>query len=188
MTEALLLAPQGSDETLYAAYTCLRWGRRMHVIVCMQEADPTIRNLRSAETSRAIGFFGCTHHEWPMAADKPDWEAAKRWLGGWTSGHLFATKIEHVFAPAIDPAGPELHNAVGLLASEVFEDEIITPYLTEREIITPYLTLNRISGPRVTVAPPTGHEVACKLRALASYESLMPGLVDHLDLREWWAK
>lgn len=193
MTEALLLAPHGDDETLFAAFTCMRYGKRMHVIVCTQDADPKIRGVRSLETSRAIAQLGCTHHEWPMSADNPDWGAARQWLEGWASDKLFARRIENVFAPAIEPdmgderlwgSGHEQHNAVGLLAQDVFGDRV-----------THYLTYVRGERSRygVEVPPPTGHEIARKLRALSCYESQItdplsrPWFFELLDMREWWA-
>lgn len=185
MTEALLLAPHGDDETLFAAFTCMRYGKRMHVIVCTQDADEKIRALRSLETKRAIGLFGCSHHEWPMAADAPDWTKAKEWLEAWASDKLFATRIENVFAPAIEPEGIAQHNAVGLLAQDVFGDRV-THYLT-------YAPRGERSRYGVEVPPPTAHEIALKLRALSMYESQITNphtrawFFELLDLREWWA-
>jgi LmbE family N-acetylglucosaminyl deacetylase len=185
LTEALLLAPHGDDETLFAAFTCMRYGKRMHVIVCTQDADPAIRGVRSMETKRAISLLGCTHHEWPMSADEPNWDSAKEWLGAWASDKLFATRIEKVFAPAIEVEGHEQHNAVGLLAQDVFGDRV-THYLT-------YGPRGERSQHGVEVAPPTAHEIVRKLRALSCYESQitnpcsMPWFFDLLDMREWWA-
>lgn len=187
MTEALLLAPHGDDETLFAAYTCMRYGKRMHIIICTQEADPKMRGVRSLETSRAISLFKCSFHEWPMSADKPDWEKAKEWLAAWASKSLFATRIESVYAPAIEVEGHEQHNAVGLLAQDVFGSDVVTPYLT-------YAPRGQRSQYGVEVMPPSAHEIALKLRALSCYESQMtnpltrPWFFELLDLREWWAR
>ncbi len=186
MTEALLLAPHGDDETLFAAYTCMRYGKRMHVIVCTTDADPHIRPIRSMETKKAIAQFGCSHHEWPMPADEVDWSRGREWLESWASNALFATKIEHVFAPAIEPEGIPDHNAVGLLAQDVFGDRV-THYLT-------YAPRGQRSRYGVEVPPPTAHEIARKLRALSCYESQItnpatrPWFFELLDMREWWAK
>lgn len=186
VTEALLLAPHGDDETLFAAYTCMRYGKRMHVIVCTQDADPAVRGIRSYETAKAISLFRCSYHEWPMSEDKPDWETAREWLSGWASGTLFATKITDVFAPAVEVEGHEQHNAVGLLAQDVFGD-LVTPYLT-------YAPRGERSRHGVEVPPPTAHEIVLKLRALSCYESQItnpltrPWFFELLDLREWWAK
>lgn len=186
MTEALLLAPHGDDETLFAAYTCMRYGKRMHVIVCTQDADPAIRSIRSQETARAIAHFGCSHHEWPMPADQVNWDIAKEWLSGWASTNLFPTKIEIVFAPAIEPEGHEHHNAVGLLAQDVFGD-IVQKYLT-------YAPRGQRSDYGIEVLPPTAYEIARKLRAMSCYESQImnsmsrPWFFDLLDMREWLAE
>ena len=164
----------------------MRYGKRLHVIVCTQDADEKIRGVRSLETKKAISLFGCTHHEWPMAADEPNWETAKEWLQAWASQSLFATRIENVFAPAIETEGQEQHNAVGLLAQDVFGDRV-TPYLT-------YAPRGERSRYGVEVPPPTAHEIAVKLRALACYGSQItnphtrPWFFELLDLREWWAK
>jgi hypothetical protein len=121
-----------------------------------------------------------------MPADSPDWDAAKVWLSGWVSDKLFATKITAVFAPAIEPEGHDHHNAVGLLAQDVFGDRV-THYLT-------YGPRGKRSSYGVPVPPPTAHEIALKLRALSMYESQIgsfaarPWFFELLDLREWWAK
>lgn len=164
----------------------MRYGKRMHVIVCTQDVDPKVRGIRSLETAKATRILGCTHHEWPMSADKPDWETAKMWLAGWADNKLFATKIENVFAPAIEVEGHEQHNAVGLLAQDVFGDRV-THYLT-------YAPRGVRSRYGVEVPPPTAHEIALKLRALSCYESQItnpatrPWFFELLDLREWWAR
>jgi LmbE family N-acetylglucosaminyl deacetylase len=161
----------------------MRYGKRMHVIVCTQDADPLIRPIRSLETKRAINLFRCTHHEWPMTADKPDWDAAKVWLSGWTSGKLFGTEITAVFAPAVEEHGHEQHNTVGRLAQDVF-GERVTYYPT-------YAPRGQRSRTGVEVPPPTAHEIALKLRALSCYESQItnpatrPWFFELLDLREW---
>ena len=116
---------------------------------------------------------------------EPDWKKAKGWLEAWASDSLFATKIEHVFAPAIEPEGQEQHNAVGLLAQDVFGDRV-THYLT-------YAPRGQRSRHGVEVPPPTAHEIALKHRALSMYESQItnphtkPWFFELLDLREWWA-
>jgi LmbE family N-acetylglucosaminyl deacetylase len=176
----LVLAPHGDDETLFAAFTCMR--ARAHVIICSQDANPETRRQRSLETTAAITILGCSHHEWSMPADKPDWDNARTWMNAWNSDKLVASIPETVYAPAVHPEGHEQHNKIGELALEVFGDKVV-PYLTYAP------RGQRQTDGREVV--PTANEIERKLQALACYRSQIehpstrPWFFELLDLREW---
>jgi LmbE family N-acetylglucosaminyl deacetylase len=175
----IILAPHGSDETLFVAYTCMRV--RAHVIVCSQDADQTIRTQRSLETAEAITILGCSHHEIPMPADQMDWDKLREKLEPWNSAALVAATPDHVYAPAAHPEGDEHHNKVAEIASEVFGGKTV-PYLT-------HTAHKRLEGAREVI--PTPDEIHRKLRAVSCYRSQIEGpttrrwFFDLLDMREW---
>lgn len=177
---AIVLAPHGDDEVLFAAYVCMR--ERAHVIVCSQDADPAVRKARSLETTRAIEILRCSHHEWPIPAGSIDWEDAKKKLEPWNSTSLVASTPDRVYAPAVSPEGHEEHNLIGNLAIAVFGDKVI-PYGTyaprgQREVLA-----------REVV--PNADEIQRKLQAIACYRtqiahpSTRPWFYELLDMREW---
>lgn len=180
MPHSIVFAPHGDDETLFAAYTCMR--ERAHVIICTQDADPEIRKKRSLETTSAITILGCSHHEWPMPASDPDWDAAKIWMESWNSYQLVASTPDRVYAPAVHPEGHAQHNKVGELALEVFQEKVI-PYT----LYAPR-AVRHVGGQEIV---PTTDEIARKLRALACYQTQIenpatrPWFFELLDLREW---
>lgn len=178
--KTILLSPHGDDETLFAAFTCMR--ERPHVIVCSQDADPDVRRARTLETTRAIEILGCSHHEWPTPANKPDWEKARQWLSAWDSSALVASVADRVYAPAIHPEGHEDHNRVGELAREIFGDRV--------RFYTTYAPRGQRQYGSVEIVP-TADEIQRKLLALACYRtqiehpSTRPWFFELLDLREW---
>lgn len=178
----IVLAPHGDDETLFAAFTCMR--ERAHVIICTQDADRELRRQRSLETTEAITILGCSHHEWPIPADELEWDLAREKLEPWNSMALVASVPERVYAPAVDPEGHEQHNLIGNLALAVFGEEKVIPYGTYAR------------GQRhrlKTEVIPTADEIQRKLQALACYRSQIehpstrPWFFELLDLREWLA-
>lgn len=178
----LLLAPHGDDETLFAAYSCIR--HQAHVIVCTQDADPAVRRERSLETASAVRILGCSYHEWPLLASDPNWDQAKTWLESWNSTELLPSVPERVFAPAVEEGGHEQHNIVGQLALDIF-GPLVIPYLT-------YAPRGQRSRSEKQVIP-TAQEIQLKLRALSCYQTQIanpatrPWFFDLLDLREWMA-
>lgn len=176
----IVLAPHGDDETLFAAFTCMR--ERAHVIICSQDADPEVRRQRSLETTCAIGVLRCSHHEWQMPADQFDPEKARGWLEPWNSMSLVASVPERVYAPAVHPEGHEQHNMIGSLALDIFGDRVI-PYST-------YAPRGQRQKEGEEVIP-TAEEIQLKLAALSCYRSQIehpstrPWFFELLDLREW---
>lgn len=171
----IILAPHGDDETLFAAYTCMR--TRGHVIVCTQDASESVRQERSIETTRAIEILGCSHHEWPVPSGKIDPAQVRLWLKGWDH----ATQV---YAPAIHPEGHEEHNLIGELAREVFGDRVV--------FYTTYAPRGQRHIGSLEIIPSTD-EIQWKLQALACYRTQIsypltrPWFFDLLDLREWHA-
>jgi LmbE family N-acetylglucosaminyl deacetylase len=180
VSDAIVFAPHGDDEALFAAYTCMR--ERAHVIICSQDADPEIRRARSLETTSAITILGCSHHEWQMSAAEMDWEQARAWMEPWNSTRLVASLPDRIYAPAIHPEGHQQHNRIGELALEVFGDKVI-PYTTYAP-----RAVRQIGAKEIV---PTTDEIVRKLRAIACYRtqienpSTRPWFYDLLDLREW---
>lgn len=177
----LLLAPHADDETLFAAYTCMR--SQAHVIVCMQDQNFATRAQRSEEMATAVRIMGCTHHEWPMTEDAPNWDKARDWLSSWNSTQFLQSKPDKVWVPAWHPEGHEQHNKVNELAREVFGEDVLGTYLT-------YAPRGHRQRDGVEVVPTTD-EIHLKLRALACYRTQIdqlptrPWFFDLLDLREW---
>ena len=185
MKTTLVLAPHGDDESLFAAYTCMR--TKAHIIVCTHDSDPTIRRRRLIETASAARLLGCSHHVWPMSEDSLDLAQAKLWLEAWNSTTFIASTPNHVYAPAVyapavEKDGHEQHNAIGQLALDVFGPKVIG-YLT-------YAPRGQRSREGTEVEP-TPAEIVCKLQALACYETQVanpmtrPWFFELLDLREW---
>lgn len=178
---AIVFAPHGDDEVLFAAYACMR--ERAHVIVCSQDADPAIRQRRSLETMRAIEILGCSHHEWQMSADEMDWEKAREWMEPWNSSALVASLPNRIYAPLTHSEGHEQHNRIGELAGSVFGEKVVY-YST----YAPRGQRQREGVERV----PTPDEISRKLSALACYRTQIenpatrPWFFDLLDLREWY--
>lgn len=178
----IVLAPHGDDEVLFAAYTCMR--ERAHVIVCSQDADPAVRKDRSLETTRAIEILRCSHHEWPVPADRFEKNLGqmKVWMAAWNSTSLVASTPDRVYAPAIHPEGHEQHNLIGELAREVFGDKVIFygTYAPRGE--------RQHLGREVI---PDADEIRRKFEALACYRTQIehplsrPWFFDLLDMREW---
>ncbi len=144
----LFLAPHHDDETLFGAYTLLRF--RPLVLVCFPgSARFGSTNVRQAETAAAMRILGC---EWAPAYEDPD---------GYV-GVLERLDPDRVWAPLPEADGHSDHNAVGETALRLWPDRT-TLYAT--------YTLaggKTESGERVDVEP--GWE-DLKRRALACYVS-----------------
>ncbi len=183
---AIVFAPHGDDETLFAAYTCIR--ERAHVIVCSVDADPHARNRRSLETTAAIRILGCSHHEWPVPADEMEKhrKQMRTWMESWDSQRLVQSTPSKVYAPAIHSEGHEQHNLIGELAVEVFgHTDKLVQYCT-------YAPRGQRQKGETEVIP-TSDEIALKFCALACYRSQIehpatrPWFHELLDPREWLA-
>lgn len=143
----LLLAPHHDDETLFAAYTLLRY--RPHVAVCFDGGTRYgATSVRQAETAAATKMLGCT------------WEALYE-QGGDLMTALAPCDPEQVFAPMPESHGHAEHNIVASIASDLWPDRVV------------YYTTYTAAG-RTVVGDPVpienGWDVL-KVRALACYVS-----------------
>lgn len=178
---SILLAPHGDDETLFAAYTCMR--ERPHVIVCTYDRDHAVREERQREVAAAVRILDCTHQVWQMSETAFDRGVAKKYLEVWMSDRVPMIP-DKVYAPAIEEGGHEQHNIVGELALEVFGERVV-PYLT-------YAPRGHRSTAGQEVVP-TAEEMRSKLQALACYRTQIanpatrPWFFELLDMREWLA-
>ena len=169
----LLLSPHNDDETLFAAYTCLRY--KPLVFTCLRsfiEADwsngPTWE-VREKETAAACAILGCSYVQSTMPDKTPDWEALKRELEN------LEEKPEYVFAPLSEPGGHPHHNAIGEVAREVFP----TVYY--------YSTYTHAGGKTTTgtlVEPEPGWE-ALKRQAMVCYASQATHPMTQAAFNEW---
>jgi len=158
---ALFLDPHGDDAVLFASYTCLRF--RPIILV-------THMTVPIDEVMDGCYRIGCEARR----IDSED-----------KSAHLLSQyyEAEKVFAPRFRAHGHEEHNEVAQLAFDVFGPERVVPYLT----YAPRGERDR-DGTEII---PTANEIACKLVALASYQSQIeqattrPWFYDLLDMREW---
>lgn len=187
----LFLAPHSDDETLFGAFTIIRF--KPDVIVCTVDPNREAAARRSSETYNAMNELvpGLSVREWSHREGTLDLETVKMDLTVYAPPRFepLAEDVEvggydAVFAPFPEPTGHDEHNAVGLAALEVFGPER-TAF---------YATYTRTDG-RTQAGEPvpfTADMLARKLRALSMYESQMaPGngsrswFIDMLDAREW---
>lgn len=157
---SLLLSPHNDDETLFAAFTCLR--ERPHVIVVLRSQVQEDRfgitaATREAETAAAMEFLGCEWEQWAYRDSAPDWVAI--------ASHLIDAKDAygpvHVYAPAHERRGNEHHNIIADISRNVFGADRVTPYMT-------YTTAGKSVGKPVAYEPDW---VERKVAALACYRS-----------------
>lgn len=161
----VFFAPHNDDETLFGAFTILRY--QPTVVVCLasyrQEATyggPVAAGLaRTAETGRAMEELGVADwYQWPYSDAEPDWGSVEAAMRAFDRDR----EPEVVFAPAVEGGGHEQHNAIGELAAKVFEGRVVS-YLTYRRG-----HLRTQSANPATFKP---EWVQKKLRALACYGS-----------------
>lgn len=145
----VLFAPHNDDETLFAAFTILRY--RPHVVVCYPSAgdygDPLVRETETREAMTVLG--GQQVEQWAGG----DLEAQMRALDAGVTPSM-------VWAPHADTSHPD-HAEVARAAAAVFGDRVRS-----------YHTYN--AGGKVRRGRPVEHEpvwVSQKLRALLRYES-----------------
>lgn len=184
---SLFLSPHNDDETLFGAFTILRY--QPTVVICLaptiQEARGhagAARSIRRAETQAAMRILGADAVEqWDDTDDAaPDWGRVEQRLRlGRYAGY------EQVFAPVPEEGGHVQHNMLGWVAAAVFGPAVIH--------YTTYTTAGKSEG-----RPWSGRKdfdlawIALKLRALAEYTSQLSikplGCWPHFlrDLEEHW--
>lgn len=158
MSDSIFLSPHNDDETLFGAYTLLRY--RPLVVICLRSfvQDAIWKNgvswkTREAETAAAMDVLGCRWVQWEFSDLEPDWPTLK--------AELRRLDPTRVWAPAVEKEGHSHHNRIGGLAHELFQSRVVH-----------YLTYTRrgksASGKRVA-AEPGWREL--KRRALDCYVS-----------------
>lgn len=180
-TASLFLSPHNDDETLFAAFTLLRY--KPLVVICLRSQVQEDRGygitaaMREAETRQAVQVLGCDLIQWPFSDADPDWDALRARLQNLDGG-------DRVFAPAVEDQGighPH-HDKLGQLADDVFGRDNITHYLT-------YTQHGKSTwGTEVPYELPW---IGRKLRALSCYTSQYghPSCQEHFvrDQREYYA-
>ncbi|MDH4038584.1 MAG: PIG-L family deacetylase [Candidatus Krumholzibacteria bacterium] len=189
MSEAILFSPHADDESLFAAYMCLRY--KPLVVVCFGDMRAQHHlginaGERTAETSAAMDVLEC---EWDMLpitdrVDPASLSLAREQLVACMEELRDSERWTTVIAPAWEHNGHEGHNLVADCATKVWGTNIIR-----------YLTYMRGSGRTTSgleVTPEPGWR-ALKYRALACYASQIeerstrPWFADTNVLREWQA-
>lgn len=173
---ALLLAPHNDDETLFAAYTILRY--KPHVVVCTAAYLQQLRGEttatyadRAVETARALALLDAT--SWQQLAvrdDNPDWDMLERCLVQVDAEQAWDT----VLVPEWEEGGHEHHNIVHDVAKKVFDGRCVG-YMTYRR------GHERSKG--VEVAAEQGW-ASRKFAAMACYQSQ----IDMESTRPWFNK
>jgi len=158
---AILLSPHQDDETLFAAYTCLK--HRPHIVTVFrsvnQEANGITAAEREAEQFEAAAILGCTLEQWVHPDDNPDWDAVRSDLRA-LDDRTWSTVV---YAPwPEEHGGHPQHDGVGDLARKVFRKRRVRFYATYR-----------VGGPRTEGTPvePEPWMIRQKLLALACYKS-----------------
>ena len=170
---SLLLAAHADDETLYAAYTCLR--EKPHVVVC------TYRHP-GEELPNAMEALGCDFTQLVFAEGALAHHALCHWLK--LNGEFGTGEPDVVYAPSYHGDGHEEHNIVALAARDVYGSRVRS-YLT-------YAPRGRRQREGTEVIPEPWM-IARKFAALACYESQIaqsstrPWFYDLLDMKEWVA-
>lgn len=162
----LFLSPHNDDETLFGAFTILRY--KPHVIVCLKSRVQELRGTeitavqRETETARALWWLGDpTWEQWQypdtLSGDGA-YEELRDPFRKLADAHPDAT----VFAPEVEEDGHEQHDAIGRLAYAFWPQNQVRPYLTYRR------GHGRSVGTEVEFEPSWP---AKKLRALSCYET-----------------
>jgi LmbE family N-acetylglucosaminyl deacetylase len=114
----VFLSPHNDDETLFGAYTLLRY--RPLVIVCFRSAgDWGPAAVREAETAAAMNVLDCQWQQWshPDTPRIPDWTKVEQSL-------LTLEEPGRVWAPAPEEDGHDQHNGIGELAARLWPDRV----------------------------------------------------------------
>jgi LmbE family N-acetylglucosaminyl deacetylase len=119
------------DETLFAAFLCLR--HQPLVIVCyrsdmQQELYGVSAETREAETEAAMEILGCPWRQWPILDTTHDEETVEGFM--WGLLDPVSDDTPQVFAPLVESGGNLQHNIIGTLALKVFGPENVTRYST----------------------------------------------------------
>ncbi len=158
----LLFAPHHDDETLFAAYTVLKYKPTV-ITICSDAQYQTrfgiSRETRRAETARALWWLGDPQWvELGISDVDPDWNKARDLIKALAAEN---NDVPRVFCPLWEEGGHEHHNRVSQLVHEIFWD------------VRFYSTYVRGSG-RSQVGQRVEHgptDPAAKFRAMSCYDS-----------------
>lgn len=147
----VLFSPHNDDETLFAAFTVIRY--QPEVVVCFKSArDYGDAGLRECETRAAVKVLGAPFGE--------QWDGGDLRMRMQLYDQYRPFPIPRVWAPSPDTSHPD-HLTVARAARDVFGDRV-TYYHTYRD------------GEKVRAARPVTFDpgwLELKLRALACYRS-----------------
>ena len=168
---ALLLTPHADDESLFAAYTCIRL---KPLVVCVFDEG------RARELQSAVKHFGCKARQLPIP------KGSGEVLVTVALREIALAEYDEVWVPAWEEEGHEEHNLVANCAADVWNGHLLRYYLT-------YAPRGQRSTWGNRVDPNSPIWLSYKLRALSMYHSQMedprsqPWFYDLLDVREWVA-
>lgn len=161
---AVFLSPHNDDETLFGAFTIVRY--RPHVVVCFKSVRQSLlwrieAHTRQAETDAALRELGAPSWEQWDVRDDLTVDEARVELEPRLRALERERRPELVFAPASHDGGHEQHELVGELARAIFCDRVygFASYANGR---------GRVPLERVDAEP---EAIGAKVRALACYTS-----------------
>lgn len=153
----LVLSPHNDDETLFAAFTILRY--QAHVIVCHGSAGDYGRSEdRMMESAQAVATLGGTFEQWDVPSGDANLLHSKLATG------VERPNVQWVFAPDKHASHPD-HRLLAEVAADLFKGKLTTyhTYADQRRV-TP---LSVGYGRAVEIGHPSW--VHRKIRALSSY-------------------
>lgn len=114
----LLLSPHNDDETLFAAYVCLRHRPRvLTVIDGARKRHAALPALRAAESAAAMRTIGCEYEHLGFPLEETDWDAISARLAE-------EPAPDRVWAPWPEENGHRHHNRLGELAFQLWPGKV----------------------------------------------------------------
>lgn len=116
----LFLSPHNDDDALFGAYTCLQ--HRPKIVTVLRSfvestwSPPVTYETRERESFLAAQVLGCEYEQWEYPDMSPDWEEISR--------ALRQLKPERVWAPLVEEGGHPHHNAIGLIAGDLWPQTV----------------------------------------------------------------
>ena len=161
--KSIFISPHFDDETLFGAYTIMR--EKPLVIICIdsyieeERGDNATNEERTAETMTAMKLLGVKVELLHIPDKSFTYDDLYDKLGE----ILDKYEPEVVYAPAIEENGNPIHNDVGRVADDIFDN--VKHYMTYN------ISDTKTRGSKIIV--PTEGGVALKNRMLKCYPSQM---------------